>query len=124
MSILQNNQNQCLSPILVGSLQVIAAAICWGTLGIFSTQLGKLGLNSFQITTLRIVTAGLLALVLLPKLLAIIKTLSAKQWLSLGLQSLIGVLGMTLCYFFAVQQVGVSMAVALLCCIGGRFSVP
>ena len=29
-------------------------------------------------------------------------------------QSLIGVLGMTLCYFYAVSQVGVSMAVALL----------
>ena len=38
----------------------------------------------------------------------------AKEWLSLMTQSLIGVLGMTLCYFYAVSQVGVSMAVALL----------
>ena len=37
-----------------------------------------------------------------------------KEWLSLMTQSLIGVLGMTLCYFYAVSQVGVSMAVALL----------
>ena len=28
--------------LLIGSLQVIMAGICWGTLGIFSTQLGKL----------------------------------------------------------------------------------
>lgn len=44
--------------LLIGSLQFIMAGICWGALGIFSTQLGKLGLDSFAITTLRIVTAG------------------------------------------------------------------
>ena len=54
--------------LLIGSLQVIMAGICWGTLGIFSIQLGKLGLDSFAITTLRIVTAGAMVLVLLPSL--------------------------------------------------------
>lgn len=102
------------STLLIGSLQVILAGICWGTLGIFSTQLGDLGLTSFQITTLRIVTAGMMVLVLLPKLFTTFAAMPAKQWLGLIIQSLIGVLGMTLCYFYAVGQVGVSMAVALL----------
>lgn len=102
------------STLLIGSLQVILAGICWGTLGIFSTQLGDLGLTSFQITTLRIVTAGMIVLVLLPKLFTTFAAMPAKQWLGLIIQSLIGVLGMTLCYFYAVGQVGVSMAVALL----------
>lgn len=102
------------SRVLVGSLQVIAAGICWGTLGIFSTQLGKLGFTSFEITTLRVVTAGVLLLILVPRLISNFKNLTIKEWISLTLQSLIGVLGMTLCYFFTVQYVGVSMAVALL----------
>lgn len=100
--------------LLIGSLQVIMAGICWGALGIFSTQLGRLGLDSFAITTLRIVTAGMMVLVLLPSLYRTFLTMRAKEWLSLIVQSLIGVLGMTLCYFYAVSQVGVSMAVALL----------
>ena len=100
--------------LLIGSLQVIMAGICWGTLGIFSTQLGKLGLDSFAITTLRIVTAGAMVLVLLPSLYRTFLSMRTKEWLSLMTQSLIGVLGMTLCYFYAVSQVGVSMAVALL----------
>ncbi len=100
--------------LLIGSLQVIMAGICWGTLGIFSTKLGKLGLDSFAITTLRIVTAGAMVLVLLPSLYRTFLSMRTKEWLSLMTQSLIGVLGMTLCYFYAVSQVGVSMAVALL----------
>ena len=53
-------------------------------------------------------------LVLLPSLYRTFLSMRAKEWLSLMTQSLIGVLGMTLCYFYAVSQVGVSMAVALL----------
>lgn len=53
---------------MIGSLRVIIASICWGTLGIFSIGLGKLGFDSFQIATLRIVTAGAVILLLLPQL--------------------------------------------------------
>ena len=109
-----DGQSMVSGSALIGSLQVVAAGICWGTLGIFSTQLGKLGFSSIDITILRVVTAGALVLALLPQLLPVFKRLSLKEWFGLALQSLIGVLGMTLCYFFAVQQVGVSMAVALL----------
>lgn len=99
---------------LIGSLQVILAGICWGSLGIFSSKLLAFGFESFQVTTLRIVTAGLVVLLLLPSVLPILKKLSTPEWINLILQSLIGVLGMTLCYFYAVGKVGVSMAVALL----------
>ncbi|WP_049237332.1 DMT family transporter [Moraxella canis] len=99
---------------LIGALQVILAGICWGTLGIIASKLADLGFDSFSITILRIVTAGVIVLVLIPKLLPELKGLTFKASFGLIMQSLIGVLGMTLCYFYAVNHVGVSMAVALL----------
>ncbi len=99
---------------LLGIIQVILAGICWGALGIFSTRLQAYGFSSFEIATLRIVTAGLVVLLLLPSLMPSICRLRTAEWLILVLQSLVGVLGMTLCYFYAISQVGVSMAVALL----------
>lgn len=98
----------------LGTIQIITAAVCWGTLGIFSTYLNQLGFSGWQITILRIVTAALIILIMLPKLYVQLLSLSAKQWGGLALQSLIGVLGMSLCYFFAVIYVGAGAAVALL----------
>lgn len=98
----------------VGTVQIITAAICWGTLGVFSTYLHGLGFTGWQIATLRIVTAAILILAMLPKLWPQLTKLTFSQWLGLGLQSLIGVLGMTVCYFFALLQVGAGPAVALL----------
>ena len=88
-------------------MQVIMAGVCWGTLGIFSTRLGDMGFGSFQITILRVLTAGILLLVLVPRVWPVMKTMQRAEWINLALQSLIGVLGMTLCYFFAVAHVGV-----------------
>lgn len=107
-----NNKGQ--APQLFGMIQVIVAAICWGTLGIFSTYLSHLGFTGWQVTTLRVVTAALLLLVLLPSLWAPLKQLKRKHWQILGIQSIVGVLGMTACFFFAVIHSGVAMAVALL----------
>lgn len=98
----------------IGSLLVIVAAICWGTLGVFTTYLHQLGFDSVQIAILRIVTAALMLLTLLPSLWSAIKQLSWHDLLQLGLQSLIGVLGMTVCYFIAVNFVGAGIAVSLL----------
>lgn len=88
------------SNAVIGMIQVIAAAICWGTLGIFSTYLSKLGFTGWQISTLRIVTATALLLVLLPSLLPSLKQLNRTHWLILSVQSIVGVLGMTVCFFF------------------------
>ncbi len=98
----------------IGTMQIITAAICWGTLGIFSTYLNQMGFSGWQITILRVVSAALLILVMLPKLWSQLTKLSLKQWFGLAIQSLIGVLGMSLCYFFAVIYVGAGPAVALL----------
>lgn len=98
----------------IGTIQIITAAVCWGTLGIFSTYLNQIGFSGWQTTILRIVTAALIILVMLPKLWPQLIKLRPKQWLGLALQSLIGVLGMSVCYFFAVIYVGAGPAVALL----------
>lgn len=98
----------------LGTIQIITAAICWGTLGIFSTYLNQMGFNGWQITILRIVTAAIIILVMLPKLWSHLLKLRAKQWFDLAIQSLVGVLAMSLCYFFAVAYVGAGAAVALL----------
>lgn len=98
----------------IGTIQIISAAVCWGTLGIFSTYLNQSGFSGWQITILRIVSAAFLVLVMLPTLWPHLIKLRPKQWLGLALQSLIGVLGMSLCYFFAVIYVGAGPAVALL----------
>ena len=52
----------------IGTIQIITAAVCWGTLGIFSTYLNQIGFSGWQITILRIVTAAFLILIMLPKL--------------------------------------------------------
>ena len=86
----------------IGTIQIISAAVCWGTLGIFSTYLNQRGFSGWQITILRIVSAAFLVLVMLPTLWPHLIKLRPKQWLGLALQSLIGVLGMSLCYFVAL----------------------
>lgn len=98
----------------IGTIQIVIAAICWGTLGIFSTYLSQVGFSSWQITILRIVTAAIIAIAMLPKIWMDLTKLTLSQWVGLGLQSLIGVLGMTVCYLFAVLHVGAGTAVALL----------
>lgn len=98
----------------IGTIQIITAAICWGTLGIFSTYLNQAGFSGWQITILRIVSAGVIVLIMLPKLWPSLIKLQAKQWFGLAVQSLIGVLSMSLFYFFAVIYVGAGPAVALL----------
>ena len=98
----------------IGIIQIITAAICWGTLGIFSTYLNRIGFTGWQITILRIVTAAFIILVMLPKLWPYLIKLRSRQWFDLAIQSLIGVLFMSVCYFFAVAYVGAGAAVALL----------
>lgn len=99
---------------LLGAVQIILAAVCWGTLGVFTTYLNQLGFTSFQIATLRIMTAAVLILVLLPSLWRYLSNLTLFQGILLALQSLVGVLGMTACYFMAVRYVGAGIAVSLL----------
>lgn len=109
-----NQSPNTLNHATMGGLQVIVAAICWGTLGIFTTYLHQLGFDSVQIAILRVVTAAMMLLMLLPSLWTSIRQLSVGEIAQLSLQSLIGVLGMTVCYFIAVNFVGAGIAVSLL----------
>lgn len=99
---------------LIGILQIIAGAICWGTLGILGTQLNRLGFTGTEVATLRILIAGLTLLVILPYFRPYLRQIKKRHMPTLVVQSLIGMLGMSLCYFAAVARVGSSLAVTLL----------
>ncbi|MDH2047473.1 DMT family transporter [Acinetobacter johnsonii] len=97
-----------------GALLVIMGAVGWGTLGIASTQLANAGLSNSSVTGLRIVGTFICLLAFLPFLYKVLRTLQFQDIPKLVIQSLLGMLGMTFCYFNAVQQVGPAIAVALL----------
>ncbi len=97
-----------------GAMLVILGAIGWGSLGIASTQLSQLGLSNLSITGLRIVGSFGILLLLIPLFYESLTMLNRGHLPKLVLQSLLGMLGMTLCYFSAVQSVGPAVAVALL----------
>ena len=98
----------------LGALLVILGAVGWGTLGIASSQLAAAGLSNTSVTGLRVVGTFICLLALLPFIYKVLKTLQFQDIPRLILQSLIGMLGMTFCYFNAVQYVGPAIAVALL----------
>ncbi len=104
-----NTQSQWL-----GALLVIMGAVSWGTLGIASTQLANAGLSNSSVTGLRIVGTFICLLAFLPFLYKVLRTLQFQDIPKLVIQSLLGMLGMTFCYFNAVQHVGPAIAVALL----------
>lgn len=85
-----------------------------GTLGIASTQLANAGLSNSSVTGLRIVGTFICLLAFLPFLYKVLRTLQFQDIPKLVIQSLLGMLGMTFCYFNAVQHVGPAIAVALL----------
>lgn len=98
----------------LGAVLVILSAIGWGSLGIASTQLSQLGLSNLSITGLRIVGSFAILLLFIPLFYKSLIILKAGHIPKLVLQSLLGILGMTLCYFSAVQSIGPAVAVALL----------
>lgn len=98
----------------IGALQIIAAAICWGSLGFVGTLLNRAGFDGLQVATLRIVLAATLLALALPYFWSQVRGLSRSSLPLTILQSLVGVLGMSLLYFAAVSRVGPSLAVALL----------
>lgn len=97
-----------------GAVLVILGAIGWGSLGIASTQLSQLGLSNLSITGMRIVGSFVVLLLLIPLFYNSIRMLQRKHLPALVMQSLVGMLGMTLCYFSAVHSLGPAVAVALL----------
>lgn len=103
-----------MNPTTIGMIQIIAGAACWGTLGILGITLKQLDFSSSEVAALRITLAFILLLPALPWLWPQLRRLRLHQLPMLALQSLIGMLGMSLCYFAAVSRIGPSLAVALL----------
>lgn len=98
----------------IGMIQITAAAVCWGSLGILGTLMNRAGFDGVQVATLRIVIAAAVLLAALPYFFKFLRGIEISRLPVLVLQSLIGVLGMSLLYFAAVSRVGASLAVALL----------
>lgn len=98
----------------IGMLQIISGAVCWGTLGVMGATLNRNGFTGSEVATLRILFAALLLLTALPLFWPYIRQLKHQNLPMLAVQSIIGMLGMSLCYFAAVSRVGAAMAVALL----------
>lgn len=103
-----------MTPQTTGTLQIIAGAFCWGSLGLLGATLNQAGFDGNEVAALRIVIAALVLLAALPLFIPALKTLQPRKLPMLAVQSLIGMLGMSLCYFAAVAQIGASLAVALL----------
>ncbi|STZ75897.1 DMT family transporter [Bergeriella denitrificans] len=98
----------------VGMLQVVAGAVCWGSLGVLGAALNRLSFEGAEVAALRIVIAAALLLAALPYFRPYLRGLTLRQLPMLAVQSFIGMLGMSLLYFAAVARVGSSLAVALL----------
>lgn len=98
----------------LGCVLVILAATCWGFIGLFGTKLNQAGFSGLEVASLRVTTASVFLLAISPLFLKSLRQFQLKQLPMLTLQSVFGVMMMTVFFFLAVQQIGVALAVALL----------
>ncbi|WP_274585137.1 EamA family transporter [Neisseria leonii] len=103
-----------MNPQTVGMWQIIAGAVCWGTLGLLGSRINRAGFDGSEVAAFRIVLAGVLLSAALPWFWPFLRRIGLRRLPVLAAQSAIGMLGMSLCYFAAVSRVGASLAVALL----------
>ena len=99
---------------ILGTILIIFAAFFWGTMGIFVRKLGKYGLSSIQIVSIRLTLAALIfSIILLIKDKSEFK-ISIKDiplFMGLGFGS---ILFFTVCYFYAIKIMSLSTAAILL----------
>ncbi len=100
-------------PVL-GTLYIVLAALCWASSGLIGAYLTRSGFSGFEAAYVRVVWASVLLVPLLPWLGRYLKPRRIGRWPVLVLQSLLGVLGTSLCYFAAVAAMGSALSVALL----------
>lgn len=99
---------------VLGCVFVVIAATCWGFIGLLGAKLNQVGFSGLEVASLRVTLASLVLLLLAPLFIASLRQFRLKQLPMLAVQSLLGVLMMTVCYFIAVQHIGAALAVALL----------
>ncbi len=103
------------TPRTIGIIQVIAAGICFGFLGLFGKSAYAQGVSPLELLGLRFLTSGLI-------LFAIIAVVYCPHFLKLSFRSfllcnLLGIFGYALFssfYFFAIKGLSISLAVLLL----------
>ncbi|WP_434778801.1 DMT family transporter [Neisseria sp. Ec49-e6-T10] len=101
---------------LLGIIQIMFAAALWGAFGIAGAILSKHGFSGIEVTSIRLIGASIILLLFLPFFASTFKILltEPKRLLFLALQSILGMLIMTLCFLSAISLIGPSIAVALL----------
>lgn len=98
----------------ISALLVMAAASCWGVIGIFTRGLGGFGLGSIQVTAVRCaLTAVFMFVYLLIKDKSRLKINPKDIWMFFG-TGLISVVFFNICYFFTIQNASLSFASILL----------
>ena len=98
----------------LGCILVILAATCWGFIGLFGSKLNAAGLSGLQVASLRVTVASAFLILMSPLFINTLRQFQFKQLPMLTMQSVFGVLLMSVFFFLAVQQIGVALAVALL----------
>lgn len=93
---------------------IILAAVCWGTIGIFTRELQAAGFTSVQITAARCaVTALCVVTALLLTDREKLKIAPKDIWLFIG-TGLLSIVFFNICYFTSIQYLTLSMASVLL----------
>ena len=96
------------------SLLIILAGVIWGTMGIFVTELGKMGFSSHQTASIRVTVA---AAIFIFTVLATDKSRFKIDIRDIWIFFIMGfgcVLGMSLLYFYTMQNTSMSTAAILL----------
>lgn len=95
-------------------IYVLLGASLWGIIGLFVDELSRAGFTSLQIVTLRVVTAAVMLTLFLavkdPSLLKI----DFKDSFSFVGTGIFSIVFFTWCYFTAIEEVSLSIAVILL----------
>lgn len=95
-------------------LLIILAAVCWGTIGIFSRALSDAGATPIQITAMRcVVVSVLLAGYLLITDRSLLRVAWRDLWMFFG-TGICSILFFNICYFYTQSQTSLSVAAILL----------
>ncbi len=98
----------------VSVVMIILAAVCWGTIGVFSRALSEAGASPIQITSVRcVVVASLLAGWLLVTDPGKLRVRLRDLWMFFG-TGICSILFFNVCYFYTQSRTSLSVAAILL----------
>lgn len=109
-NLLKNNNAVSLKSIVL----IVLAAVCWGTIGMFSRTLSEAGASPIQVTAIRCVVVSVL---LSAYLLIFDRKLLRVNWRDLWMffgTGICSILFFNVCYFYTQSQTSLSVAAILL----------